>query len=100
MTWMKMIPAMEGEECPAECPYPPNQNASQCLYRLYKTDLIINSNILATLIVRIYLAVITCHSSPSTENLSLNLHTTFFLCQTYSPTSQASQQESDSQGHL
>lgn len=44
--------------------------------------------------------MITCHSSPSTENLSLNLHTTFFLCQTYSPTSQASQQESDSQGHL
>lgn len=41
-------------------------------------------------------------------NLSLYFHTTessldldeFFLCQTYSPSSKTSQQESDSQGHL
>lgn len=51
MIWMKMMPAMEGEECPVECPYPPNQNASQCLNFLYETDLMINSNNLATLIV-------------------------------------------------
>lgn len=52
--------------------------------------------------------MVSYHSSVSTANLSLNLRMTessldldtFFLCQTYSPSSQASQQESDSQGHL
>lgn len=77
MTWRRKIQATEAEACPAECPYPPNQNASQCEH----------------LILFIPYLFIFCYIKLSADFLC-------WLFQTYSPSSQASQQESDSEGHL
>lgn len=95
---------MEEEACPVECPSPPSQNASQCS----------NLNTIFGNILWCTLLNLSRHKEQqkTIHWLHLKLAATDVLCwaltllcfvclfQTYSPSSQASQQESDTEGYL